>query len=58
MDVSTHSLSQPPSRPGVLWMLAALIGIVLGSAALAAAFAGGPHEVPPVHHAAKGLWIL
>ena len=56
MDASTHSLSQPPSRPGVLWMLAALIGIVLGSAALAAAFAAGPHEV--VHHAAKGVWIL
>lgn len=58
MDASTYSLPQPPrpSRPGVLWLLAALVGIVLGSAALAAAFAAGPHEV--VHHAAKGVWIL
>ena len=55
MNATNHSLPQP-GRPGVLWLLAALVGIVLGSAALAAAFAAGPQEV--VYHAAKGLWIL
>jgi hypothetical protein len=60
MDATTHSLPQPPRprRPGVLWLLAALIGIVLGSAALAAALAGGPQEAALGHLAAKGLWIL
>jgi len=59
MDATPHFLPQPPRprRPGVLWLLAALIGIVLGSAALAAAFAGGPGEAPLGHQAAR-LWIL
>ena len=60
MDATTHSLPQPPRprRPGALWVLAALIGIVLGSAALAAALACGPQEAALGHLAAKGLWIL
>lgn len=58
MNATNHSLPHPPRASlGVLWLLAALTGIVLGSAALAAAFAGGPHEVTLVH-AGKGLGIL
>lgn len=60
MDATTHSLPQPPRprRPGALWTLAALIGIVFGSAALATALACGPQEAALGHLAAKGLWIL
>lgn len=60
MDAITHTLPQPPRprRPRVLWLLAALIGIVLGSAALAAALAGGPQEAALGHLAARGPWIL
>ena len=60
MDATTHSLPQPPRprRPGVLWLLAALIGIVLGSAALAAALGAGPQEVAGTRLASERLWIL
>jgi hypothetical protein len=60
MDATAHYLPQPPRprRPGALWLLAALIGIVLGSAALAGALACGPQEAALGYLAAKGLWVL
>ena len=60
MDAFTHTLPQPPRprRPGVLWLLATLVGIVLGSAALAAALACGPQEAALGYLAARGPWIL
>lgn len=60
MDAIIHTLPQPPRprRPGVLWLLAALIGIVLVSASLAAALSGGPREVALAQLAVNCLWIL
>ena len=59
MDATTHPLPRPPRprRSGVLLLLAALVGIVLGSAALAAAFSGGHPQAAPGQLVAKGLWI-
>lgn len=59
MHLSHDITPEPrPRRAAALWLLAALIGVVLGSASLAAAVASGPQELAGTHLAAQSLWIL
>ena len=53
----THPLTR--SRwPGVFWMLVALIGIILASAALAAWLGSAPQEASAILLAGERPWIL
>lgn len=55
----THPLTQPRSRrPSVFWLLAALIGIVLASAALATTLGSAPQESRAILLAGERPWIL
>lgn len=47
-----------PRGPVALWMLAALIGIVLGTAAIAAAFTTDTRDFAARHHAVHGKYAL
>jgi hypothetical protein len=59
MHLCRYMTPEPrPRRAAALWLVAALIGIVLGSASLAAAVASGPQELAGTHLAAQPRWIL
>jgi hypothetical protein len=56
----SHFLTQPsrPRRPSVFWLLAALVAIVLASAALATSPGGAPQEGRAIVLAGERPWIL
>jgi Ca2+/H+ antiporter len=56
----THSLdpSSRPRRPSVFWLLAALVGIVLASAALATSLGSAPQDARAILLAGERPWIL
>ena len=59
LDYSHDSALDPrPRGPVALWLLLAIIGVVLGSAALVAALAGSGTELAGAHYALQKLCIL
>ena len=52
------ALDAAPRGPVALWMLLALIGVILGSAALVAALAGSGPDLAGAHLALRKVCIL
>ena len=57
-DMQQILLDAGPRGPVPLWLLLAMIGVVLGSAALVAALAGSTTELAGIHYALKKVCIL